>query len=215
MDNAPPLRGVTATPLFPGWIISPNSPERKFLQAARLHPRPLRLSFKGNCQGGVYHSSLARPMLRELFRTRTPPGVEFTCIGRLSPLHQGDGIWQYLGSLANSTCVIVPHGDARWNIRFTEVLAAGAIPVIIADGTTLPYSQLIDWSKALIRITEEEVRRMSSPEELLGHLPNPEAASEMQEEVRRVFKKYFSTPEKQRNALFKAARVASSWPDGR
>jgi hypothetical protein len=48
--------------------------------------------------------------------------------------------------------VKVPHGHGRWNHRFSEVIAAGAIPVVIADGLILPFSQLIDWRHAAVRV---------------------------------------------------------------
>ena len=65
----------------------------------------------------------------------------------------------------------MPHGDGPWSFRFSEVVAAGVIPVIIADGLDLPMSQLVRWEDAAIRISEGALERMTSVTELLDLLP--------------------------------------------
>ena len=56
----------------------------------------------------------------------------------------------------------MPHGDARWSLRFLELLSAGVIPVIIADGLRLPFDQIIDWKSIVITIPEEDLKDTNS-----------------------------------------------------
>jgi hypothetical protein len=47
------------------------------------------------------------------------------------------------------------------------VLGAGAVPVLIADGLSLPYEQLVDWAAAVVWVGEEELDSMGSYTQLL------------------------------------------------
>lgn len=64
-----------------------------------------------------------------------------------SPLLQGSahsksGSSAYFNAMANAWFGWCPHGDQRWNLRFLELLTAGAVPVVVADGLTLPFEQV-------------------------------------------------------------------------
>jgi hypothetical protein len=49
--------------------------------------------------------------------------------------------------LADSKFGAAPRGDNTFSYRFTEVLSAGAIPVVHADGWVLPFRpELVDWT---------------------------------------------------------------------
>lgn len=101
-------------------------------------------------------------------RPGLPPGVSFTCIekqrGRLSNTDQYD-------ELLDSTFGLVPKGDERWSFRFLETVGAGAIPVIVADGLTLPFENLVDWEQIVVRVPEADVLKMESFKDLLAVLP--------------------------------------------
>merc|ERR1719356_114370 len=56
--------------------------------------------------------------------------------------------------LLNTSYALCPRGDGRWNFRFSEVVGACSIPVVIADGLTLPFSEIIDWSDVVITLPE-------------------------------------------------------------
>ena len=150
-------------------------------------PRRFLMSYQGNCQRGWFNASRARPLLRHLFEeagAQTDPRLHFKCSGSgncRSPgasltdrcrLEQSAGFDRnfYAASL-NTTFALVPHGDVPWSFRFSEVVAAGVIPVIVADGLDLPMSQLIRWEDAAIRISESTLERMTSVTELLDMLP--------------------------------------------
>lgn len=58
--------------------------------------------------------------------------------------------------MEGSIFAAAPRGDNRFSYRFTEVLSAGAIPVIHSDGWVLPFShQLIDWANECAVIIPE------------------------------------------------------------
>jgi hypothetical protein len=112
----------------------------------------------------------------------------------------------YLELMMNATFAIVPHGDGRWNYRFSEVIGACAIPVIMADGLTLPFAELIDWPEASVVIPESFA---SSPERVLQVLESfsSHATQQMRLKVCEINRKYFSTPEKRWKALLETARL--------
>ena len=64
-----------------------------------------------------------------------------------------DGV-DYLQRMLSTVFVFILHGDSRWNLRTAEVLSTGAIPVIVSDGMTLPFEQLIPWGELTVRIPE-------------------------------------------------------------
>ena len=93
---------------------------------------------------------------------RPTKGVVYEC-SDCSKLSRGAASDRF-AQLMSSTFAIVPHGDGRWNMRFSEVIGARSIPVVIADGITLPFEQLIDWSHAAVSIEESVVENAKSPD---------------------------------------------------
>jgi hypothetical protein len=52
----------------------------------------------------------------------------------------------------------VPRGDNLFSVRFSEILSAGCIPIIYADGWVLPYTRaVIDWNDAALIIPQGNV----------------------------------------------------------
>ena len=49
--------------------------------------------------------------------------------------------------MANAWFGWCPHGDQRWNLRFLELLTAGTVPVVVADGLTLPFEMVREWER--------------------------------------------------------------------
>lgn len=98
-----------------------------------------------------------------------PPGVHYRCIqpnrGRFSNVSQYD-------NLLDTVFALVPRGDERWSFRFLEAVGAGAIPVIVADGLTLPFENIIDWDSLVVRIPESTVVLADSFNDILSLLPD-------------------------------------------
>lgn len=105
----------------------------------------------------------------------------------------------------NSTYVLLPKGDDRWSLRFSETIGAGAIPVILADGLTLPYEHIIDWSKAAIRLPN---RFAQSADEIMKRLPSDQATiMKMRQQVYEINNKYFANPDVRADALLMEANA--------
>jgi hypothetical protein len=80
------------------------------------------------------------------------PGNGVIAVGRwdpsLSPLPFGD-------LLKQSVFAGAPAGDNKYSYRFTEVLAAGAIPVVHSDGWLLPFRPSVaNWTECLLHLPE-------------------------------------------------------------
>ena len=190
-------------------------------------PRRFLISYQGNCQGGWFNSSRARPLLRHLFEkvgALADPRTHFKCSGQGNCRSHGAALTDpcrleqstefdrdfYLASL-NATFALVPHGDGPWSFRFSEVVAAGVIPVIIADGLDLPMSQLVRWEDAAIRISEGALERMTSVTELLDLLPTGARRQQMLRTVAALGSHFFGGKdpvEAQRQGLNEAIRRA-------
>ena len=50
-----------------------------------------------------------------------------------------------------------PRGDCKYSYKFTEALAGGAIPVVLADDWVFPFRpELINWSECVVIIPERD-----------------------------------------------------------
>ena len=87
---------------------------------------------------------------------------------------------------------MTPRGRRLGSYRFLESLQAGCIPVLLSNGWELPFSEVIDWSKALIQGDERlltelpSVVRSFSQEQILA----------MKQQALFLYEAYFSSVEK-------------------
>ena len=132
-----------------------------------------------------------------------PQCVRLSCTGNLRHYgtNYGEAMKASYNSLMDSVFVLVPRGDRRWSYRFSEVIGACAIPVVISDGLALPFDDLIDWTTAAVVVPEEQVHR------LLDYLPSAARQKEMLAAVCEINDKYFATAEKRVRALYLAVEA--------
>jgi len=87
--------------------------------------------------------------------------------------------------------MLVPAGHGRWSYRLLEAMSGGVIPVVMADGLSLPFEQIIDWDKVVLRQPESIAKDAS---ELLRSLPTDRKfVEERKRNVEIVYKAFFST----------------------
>ena len=102
-----------------------------------------------------------------------------------------DNYWRDYGTLLlNSKFQLVPRGKGLHSHRFLESLAAGSIPVVLADGIVLPFAGMIDWRKAAIQIPEAEWERIPT---ILRSLPE-QKVQEMQCNCLFIYRNFFMRP---------------------
>ncbi len=67
--------------------------------------------------------------------------------------------WRLLSETQFSLC---PRGDNCGSVRFYESLAAGCIPVLLADGVELPLQNILPWDDMLVRVPEADAQNWPS-----------------------------------------------------
>ncbi|KAA8496759.1 putative glucuronoxylan glucuronosyltransferase F8H [Porphyridium purpureum] len=193
LDDNNPLRGVTIPP--PGYRslppFDPDAPTRYFL------------TFRGIRNLGYYNSSRVREHLARAFAGWNDDRIQiwidksrFRLGARGAPPYD---------ELFNSSFSLTAHGHGRWTFRFSEIVMACSIPVYLADGITLPFDQLVDWSKCSFLIPEREAENAT---QLLAHLPNDEhIVRAMRHCICEINAQYFATPEKRVDGFLKSILV--------
>lgn len=109
----------------------------------------------------------------------------------LVPLASGEQQRQdeYYRSLMDSYFVPTPRGDNLFSVRFSEVLSAGAIPIVYSNGWVLPYNkEVVDWSELAILLPQE---RVSETLTILKSIPRKEMCKG-QQKVLSFFNEYAS-----------------------
>lgn len=179
--SAEPLRGITIAPhnYFNGHRSKIDDTREFFITFQGRKTSKLRHEL---------HDAFNKHRLYKLFKNIS---VE-TVMDRMWNVKQQTGDHKFNMKM-NSVYVLLPKGDDRWSLRFSETIGAGAIPVILADGLTLPYENTIDWSKAAIRLPNDFGK---NADDIMKHLPSDEATiMKMRKEVYEINRKYFVNPD--------------------
>ncbi|KAJ8599732.1 hypothetical protein CTAYLR_003401 [Chrysophaeum taylorii] len=193
------IPGELATTIFHAWRFrgKPRYPHKYFL------------TFRGKCPSkhhahAWYMNYSVRGELNRLFnivnkqnygfepRPDLPRGVNYTCSSRQKGRFSADEIRHFYYDGLDSDFALVPRGDERWTFRFLEAVGAGAIPVIVADGLTLPYENLVDWENIVVRVPEKWVLNMTHWSQFLQLLPRGNDRRVRYEALRRVNAQYFA-----------------------
>ena len=74
----------------------------------------------------------------------------------------------YLHKMTHATFCLAPRGDTASSKRIYEAIAAGCIPVIIADSLRLPFRRRLRWEAFSLRVREADV--LADPRRLLAQL---------------------------------------------
>jgi hypothetical protein len=80
--------------------------------------------------------------------------------------------------------------------------------VLVADGLTLPFEPLIDWSHAAVWVEEAAVvgPHALTAHALLARLPrDPATVARMRANVAAIYRRYFASPTKRADALLLSA----------
>lgn len=183
-----PLRGITIAPhnYFNGRKVGPNAPRKYFV------------SFQGRKTSKLRHE------LHDAFngknsKYRFRKDIDVTTVmDRMWNVKQQTGD-HHFNEKMNTTYALLPKGDDRWSLRFSEAIGAGAIPVILADGLTLPYENIIDWSTAAIRLPNAYAK---DADLIMKALPSDqETIVKMRQAVYDINRKYFATPDARADAM--------------
>lgn len=214
--------GITfAPPLFfgcpPGFDVRVTRCRPKEPYDPAKPPRFL-LTFRGDRKPGLFYTSSVRPDIDKAFKNFKAPNVHVQMVqDAINPLlydfyFQNDPL-RYT-ELYDSAYVLVPRGHGRWTYRFSEAMGACSIPVVMADGLTLPYEEMIDWSRAIIRLPESLAKE--GAQAIIDKLPkDPTKIKEMRAEVCRLNDLFFNSMEKRSDAMLHAAviKVAQTPPE--
>nr|XP_027208304.1 exostosin-1b-like [Penaeus vannamei] len=102
------------------------------------------------------------------------------------------GLYDYEVLLRNSTFCLVPRGRRLGSFRFLEVLQAGCVPVLLANGWELPFSEVIDWSRSALWADE---RLLLQVPDMVRSI-NASQILQMRQQTQLMWNQYFSSIQK-------------------
>lgn len=105
-------------------------------------------SFKGWCS----HTKLNENKLVQIYENSkdiTLNNIDFDCV----PYQERNDIDELLIQ-NHPDFVLISLNDARWSQLLMEAIGSCSIPFIVSDGLSLPFEQIIDWTKLSIRVSE-------------------------------------------------------------
>jgi glycosyltransferase involved in cell wall biosynthesis len=101
--------------------------------------------------------------------------------------HDPEVIEEYKNVALNSHFIICNRGCGNYAVRFYETLYLGRIPILVQDDMLLPFEDLIDWDKYIVRANSPE----ELPNKVIEFCKNNDIVKK-QKECYELFKKYFS-----------------------
>ncbi|XP_011872758.1 PREDICTED: exostosin-2 isoform X2 [Vollenhovia emeryi] len=104
----------------------------------------------------------------------------------------GEDIYTYPDSLQTATFCLIIRGARLAQSALLDAMAAGCIPVIVADSLIMPFHDVIDWTKAAVFIREVDVLLTVQLLKKISH----QRIVEMQEQNAWLYDRYFSSMER-------------------
>lgn len=100
--------------------------------------------------------------------------------------------YDYPHILEKGTFCLISRGVRLTQPNFLEAMAAGCIPVIMADNYVMPFNEILDWTLASIIIRENDLHSVMSVLKAVSK----QKIIELQRQVKFFYERYFSTIEK-------------------
>mmetsp|Transcript_123507 Transcript_123507/g.349108 ORF Transcript_123507/g.349108 Transcript_123507/m.349108 type:complete len:485 (+) Transcript_123507:60-1514(+) len=189
-DTTPPLPGVTMAP-----------PRGLGKNTGVSRPKYFA-TFMGSENQCAGCSAMVRKDLKESYRDFRKTQTRADVFVRVGPSVVGEPSYT---STMNSTYVFLPHGHGRWSYRLSEAMQQCAIPVVLADGLTLPFEELISWDHIAVERPEALARDFHT---LLRSLSTDERwIRERRERVCQAQEMYFMNQKLRSEALLRSAAL--------
>lgn len=102
----------------------------------------------------------------------------------------GSQVFPYPQVLRDAKFCLVVRGGRLGQSALYDAMRAGCVPVIVADGYVLPFSEVIDWQEAAVQVYEEDLPTVM---QLLKKDVSQERLIHMQKQVLWLYEKYFAT----------------------
>jgi len=70
---------------------------------------------------------------------------------------RGSEVYEYPHILQDATFCLVIRGSRMAQVALHDALMAGCIPVVVADMFVMPFSEVLDWKRAAVRVQERDL----------------------------------------------------------
>ncbi|KZC05878.1 Exostosin-2 [Dufourea novaeangliae] len=104
----------------------------------------------------------------------------------------GEYVYKYPNVLQTATFCLVIRGARLGQNSLLECMAAGSIPVVIADSLIMPFYDVIDWTRATIFVREVDILSIIPVLKKVSR----QRIGELQEQGMWLYEKYFKSIEK-------------------
>lgn len=101
----------------------------------------------------------------------------------------GPTTYKYPHILQEGTFCLVIRGSRLGQTALYDAMKAGCIPVIVADGYVMPFSEVLDWNRASVTVREDDLDKVVKI--LQGY--SVDRVLEMRQQVRHFFSRYLAT----------------------
>ena len=101
---------------------------------------------------------------------------------------------EFYHNIDNTDYTLCIRGTGNFSARFYETLALGRIPIFINTDCILPFDDIIDWSKHIIWIEQNEISDINSKILEFHNGLTHDLFINIQNENRQIWEKYFSFP---------------------